>query len=231
MTLTPSDIDAMERAALDIPQEIPEPVPALAYQLATNENFRRVDDAIGEIRAAINAGHHRRAVHPRRTGAPARLAADDIRFFLVILSGVVAFALASFTASFAGQYAMARNTGLPEFLWWLVPLFIDLPIIVLSLATLIFRARGQHVWHTWAVVIALTGLSSAINIAHVLETGSSSGLDARSTGLILGAVVMGGAPWLVLVSFEELGRLGIKPPEKKRPAPPARKPTNKKASR
>lgn len=228
MTLTPSDIEAMERAALDIPQEIPEPVPALAYQLATNENFRRVDNAIGEIRERLAKRRPPREHRPRRTGAPARLAADDIRFFLVILGGVIAFALASFTASFAGQYAMARNTGLPEFLWWLVPLFIDLPIIVLSLATLIFRARGQHVWHTWAVVILLTGLSSAINVAHVY---GSAGIQGSAVATALGAVVMGGAPWLVLVSFEELGRLGIKPPEKKRPAPPARKSTNKKASR
>lgn len=219
MTLTPEDIEARE---LDSLLQTVEPMPLLQYQQLMNENLIRIDKAIGDLR------DHRKLRVRRRTGAPARLAADDLRFFYVILGGVVAFALASFTASFAGQYAMAPNTGLPDFLWWLVPLFIDLPIIVLSLATLIFRARGQKVWHTWAVVIALTGLSSAINVAHVLGAGHDRGV-VGGPGLVLGAIVMGGAPWLVLVSFEELGRLGIKPPEKKRPAPPAR-PAQKKAS-
>lgn len=228
MTLTPEAIESLE---LEMLPNVPEPLPALQFQQLQEGNWElmrgnltKIDEAIGEIRGRLDSAP--RARRPRRTGAPARLAADDFRFFLVILGGVVAFALASFTASFAGQYAMARNTGLPEFLWWLVPLFIDLPIIVLSLATLIFRARGQHVWHTWAVVILLTALSAAINVAHVYgAAGQSVGV-----GTALGAVVMGGAPWLVLVSFEELGRLGIKPPEKKRPAPPARKTTTKKAS-
>jgi hypothetical protein len=227
MTMTPEQIESLELSVLP-EATVPEPVPALQYQLATNENFRLVDAAIGELRDDLRRRRLPRERRPRRTGAPARLAADDFRFFLVILGGVVLFALASFAASFAGQYAMARNTGLPELLWWLVPLFIDLPIIVLSLATLIFRARGQHDWHTWAVVVLLTGLSSAINVAHVYAVGAGA---AGSIGLGLGAVVMGGAPWLVLISFEELGRLGIKPPEKKRPAPPARKTTTKKASR
>lgn len=229
MTMTPEQIESLELSVLP-EATVPEPVPALQYQLTTNENFRLVDAAIGELRDDLRRRRLPRERRPRRTGAPARLAADDFRFFLVILGGVVLFALASFAASFAGQYAMARNTGLPELLWWLVPLFIDLPIIVLSLATLIFRARGQHVWHTWAVVVLLTGLSSAINVAHVLDAGAGDRV-ASPAGLLLGAIVMGGAPWLVLVSFEELGRLGIKPPEKKRPAPPARKTTTKKASR
>lgn len=220
MTITPDQIEAREREVLEM-QVLDDLEPDHLFQRRTNANFALLDAAIGELRTAP------KMVRRRRTGAPARLAADDIRFFLVILGGVVAFALASFAASFAGQYAMAPNTGLPEYLWWLVPVFIDLPIIVLSLATLIFRARGQRVWHTWAIVIALTGLSSAINVAHVLDAGSRSGLDAGSTGLALGAVVMGGAPWLVLVSFEELGRLGIKPPEKKRAAPAVRKPVKK----
>lgn len=224
MTMTPEQIESLELSVLP-EATVPEPVPALQYQLTTNENFRLVDAAIGELRDNLARRKLPRERRPRRTGAPARLAADDIRFFLVILAGVVAFATASFAASFAGQYAMAANTGLPPFLWWLVPLFIDLPIIVLSLATLIFRARGQRVWHTWTVVVLLTGLSSAINVAHVYAVAGDPAL-----GVLLGAIVMGGAPWLVLVSFEELGRLGIKPPEKKRPAPPARKTTTKKAS-
>lgn len=229
MTMTSEVIESLELEALNASTEtVPEPVPLLQYQLEMNEVIRKVDEAIGEIRGRLESAP--RARRPRRTGAPARLAADDFRFFLVILGGVVAFALASFTASFAGQYAMARNTGLPELLWWLVPLFIDLPIIVLSLATLIFRARGQHVWHTWAVVILLTALSSAINVAHVYSVAPGT---AGDLGRLLGAVVMGGAPWLVLVSFEELGRLGIKPPTRevknvarpasKRPGSPVRK--------
>jgi hypothetical protein len=229
MTLTPEQIESSELRALEMPV-YDDLEPDHLFQRRTNANFELVDKTIGVLRhdldAAASAGKRRH--HRTRTGAPARLAADDIRFFLVILGGVVAFALASFAASFAGQYAMAPNTGLPEYLWWLVPLFIDLPIIVLSLATLIFRARGQRVWHTWAVVILLTALSSAINVAHVY---GSAGIQNGAVGVALGAVVMGGAPWLVLVSFEELGRLGIKPPEKKRPAPAARPTTRKKASK
>lgn len=223
MTLTPDEIEQRELESL----LVPEPMPPLAFQQLMNENLLRIDNKIGELNGRHSGRFQRHLVGRRRTGAPARLAADDIRFFLVILSGVVAFALASFTASFAGQYAMAANTGLPTYLWWLVPLFIDLPIIVLSLATLIFRARGQHVWHTWAVVILLTGLSSAINVAHVYGVSTAE----AGIGTALGAVVMGGAPWLVLVSFEELGRLGIKPPEPKKPVPPARKTPTKKASK
>lgn len=222
MTITPDEIEARELDALEM-QVLTDLEPEHLFQRRTNANIRLIDEAIGKLQTRASRSVHR----PRRTGAPARIAADNYRFFLAILGGVVAFALASFAASFAGQYAMAPNTGLPELLWWLVPVFIDLPIIVLSLATLIFRARGQRVWHTWAIVIALTGLSSAINVAHVFAAVRGSELDTTSVGLALGAVVMGGAPWLVLVSFEELGRLGIKPPEKKRAAPVVRKPVKK----
>lgn len=151
---------------------------------------------------------------PVRGGSDARVDPDDIRLFWVTLGLTAFFATAAFVASFAGQYAMAANTYLPSYLRALVPLFIDLPIIVVSLSILIFRRRRQSVLISWILLATLTAMSSAINGVHVLASAGVLTGAPLTLPVTLGAAVMAGAPILVLVSWEELSRLAIKPIDK-----------------
>jgi hypothetical protein len=189
-----------------------------------DENNATVDRAYAELYKQV-AELRAKPPRERRTGAAARMNPDDIRLGRGVLWGTAVFGAAAFLVSFGGQYAMAPYTQLPEILWWAVPFFIEAPIILLSFMIAVFRRRKQHTALPWIVIIGLTALSSAINVAHVyIESG---GLQVL--GDWFGAVVMGLAPWLVLIAFEELVRLAVKPTDPE-PAPPARKPAPKNRS-
>ncbi len=172
--------------------------------------YALVGDEKVPLTEAISAPRHA----GERTGAAARVNPDDIRMFWLLLGLNVVFALAAFGASFSGQYAMAQYTALPEWLWWLVPLFIDLPLVYSSLSASVFRRRGQGRIVPWLVMGALCTLSSTINVIHVLSSASW----ALTAPNLVGSVVMGAAPLLLLLGFEEIVRLGVKPITRKDPA-------------
>lgn len=169
----------------------------------------RIDNNFAAIERA-------RTPEPRPSRRGATVDPDDIRLFWPVLAGQLVIATAAFAASFSGQYAMAQYTFLPPYLYWLVSVFIDLPIIVSSINILIFRQRGVAVRRSWVLVGTLTALSSTINVTHVLsEAGVLAGGPLRAENAI-GATVMGLAPIIVLVIWEEISRLAISPitPEK-----------------
>lgn len=158
------------------------------------------DRLLGEAVEALQARPPRPKV--------ARIDPDDRRVLYVVLALVFVVAGAAGIASFAGQTAMGPYTQLPSWLYFVIPLFIDLPIMVVSFLIPIFRARGESVVTSWIMLGTLTALSSAINVVHVLDGAT------MSVNTLTGCVVMGLAPIVIMISFEEVVRLAVHTPEK-----------------
>lgn len=165
------------------------------------ENDRILGDALEELRAQPV----QKPVDKR-----ARIDPDDRRVLIVVLALVLVVAAAAGVASFAGQTAMGPYTGLPPWLYFVIPLFIDLPIMVVSFLIPIFRARGESVVTSWIMLGTLTGLSSAINVVHVL--GANGG--TLNVNTLTGCIIMGLAPIVIMIAFEETVRLAVHTPEK-----------------
>lgn len=144
----------------------------------------------------------------------ARIDPDDRRVLYVVLTLVLVVAAAAGAASFAGQTAMGPYTGLPPVLYPVIPMFIDLPIMVVSFLIPIFRARGESVTTSWVMLSTLTGLSSAINVVHVLTSQGVLDGGTLTVETLTGCVVMGLAPIVIMIAFEETVRLAVRTPEK-----------------
>ncbi|MBF6671180.1 DUF2637 domain-containing protein [Glutamicibacter sp. FBE19] len=118
----------------------------------------------------------------------------------------------SFMVSFAGLVAVAEWAGLPPAMRWTVPIFIDTAILVYSIAVLVHRSRGERTWASWLSLGAFTFVSVLANVGHVLLLDQS--VDSFKTGI--GAIVAGMAPIGVFAATEELGRLAIARPQRRR---------------
>lgn len=188
-------------------------------------NFVRVEAAIVDLRKKPPRPHH-------RTGRAARFDPDDARATPWLVGTTVLFALAATAAAFSGQIAMAPYTQMPPYLYFLVPLFIDLPVALLGYMAQVFRRRKQSARLTWSALVFFTAISSIVNVVHVL---SASGIIAGIPLTVedaVGAAIMGLAPFIVLFSWEQLTRLLVRPTGEKReiePTPPAprRRPTRR----
>jgi hypothetical protein len=143
------------------------------------------------------------------TGASTRINADNIWLYRFIALGVIAGALAAFATSWAGLLYVAEWQALAPEWQWLTPVMIDIPIVVLSLAALAKRSRGEN--HLWFLVFAifLTLLSSAANFAHTVAI---RGLDDYTDWI--GASLNALAPAFVLFTTEVLGSLVTRPVKK-----------------
>ncbi len=221
--LLPSEI--RERVTLHLDDE-----PSLRELAAiVSSNARITQDAYTDVQTQL-AALKRKPPRERRTGAAARMNPDSIVIARIVMWGVFCFALAGFVASFGGQYAMAPYTQLPQPLWGFVPFAIEAPVLLLTLVVAVLRRRKQSVRMPWFMMIALTALSSAVNVLHiVIESGM------LELGDYVGAVVMGLIPWIVLYLFKEFVRLAVKPtgeaPDPTAAPAPVRKPTTRKATR
>src|SRR5699024_6758906 len=58
--------------------------------------------------------------------------------------------------------------GLPPWMWWAVPIFIDVMLFVSAGLALIYKARGGKTWPAWSALDAFTVLSIIANGAHAL---------------------------------------------------------------
>lgn len=201
-------LERAQRLLAEMPPELPEKTTVAAVVYDELERAR-IDGNFRIIEQELDAG----AAAP--ASRDARIDPDDIRMFWVTLLLTGGFATAAFVASFAGQLAMAENTYLPSYLRFLVPLFIDLPIIAISLNILIFRRRGQSTLLSWSMLAGLTLISATINAVHVLARAGTLDGAPLTLPTALGAGVMAAAPLLVLLTWEELGRLAVRPIEKK----------------
>lgn len=137
----------------------------------------------------------------------------DSRQMLWLAVSLVGFVGAiSFMVSFAGLVAVAEWAGLPPAMRWTVPIFIDTAILVYSIAVLVHRSRGEKTWASWLSLGAFTFVSVLANVGHVLLLDQN--VDSFKTGI--GAIVAGMAPIGVFAATEELGRLAIARPQRRR---------------
>ena len=167
---------------------------------AENKDLRRRLDA-------LTTKHEKQ--HRRRSGSAARLNPDDIRLFGAMLAGNALYALLVLTASYGGLYGIAEYTGLPTYMWWIIPLVIDIPLVLASFNALIFRRRGESQTMSWMILIGATIISSSANFLKVYLAALDTGVEA---GDWFGAGFMASVPVILLFAWEQLNRLGVKRP-------------------
>ncbi|WP_422759320.1 DUF2637 domain-containing protein [Paenarthrobacter sp. C1] len=125
--------------------------------------------------------------------------------------GLVCFlAVASFMVSFTGLHEVAAWAGLPVWLRWAVPVFIDVAILAYTMAVLIHRHRGERTWASWVSLGGFTLFSVVANGAHALSVEHPDEVQR-----IIGAAVAALAPVAVFAATEQLGRLVIRRPDPK----------------
>lgn len=136
-----------------------------------------------------------------------RINPDSIHtlWFTVILVGFLA--IASFMVSFTGLRDVAAWAGIPEWLRWAVPVFIDVAILAYTMAVLIHRSRGEKVWPSWVSLAGFTAFSMMANAAHAIALDHPN-MWQRSIGASIAAL----APVAVFAATEQLGRLVIRSP-------------------
>lgn len=206
--------------------ELPTPDPLTPHLSRIDGNFLALEKAIMELRAKPPKQRH-------RTGRAARFDPDDARATPWLVGTTVLFALAATAAAFSGQIAMAPYTQMPAYLYFLVPLFIDLPVALLGYMAQVFRRRKQSAKLTWGALIFFTAVSSVVNVVHVFSAADIIAGRPLSVEDAVGASIMGLAPWIVLFSWEQLTRLLVRPTGEKReieptaPAPRRATPTKR----
>ncbi|GAB3249130.1 DUF2637 domain-containing protein [Arthrobacter pigmenti] len=136
-----------------------------------------------------------------------RINPDSIQALWVTVALVGFLAVASFMVSFSGLHEVAAWAGLPDWLRWAVPVFIDVAILAYTLAVLIHRHRGEPTWASWVSLSGFTLVSMIANFAHAWAMPHPN-LSQR----IIGAGVAALAPVAVFAATEQLGRLIIRHP-------------------
>ncbi|MDF2695264.1 MAG: hypothetical protein K0S65_3647 [Labilithrix sp.] len=147
-----------------------------------------------------------------RTGAGARFNADHIGIYRAVNLGVLISALAAVLISWNGLAYVGQWLLLPPHFTWLVPVMIDVPIVVFTLATLSRRSRGESIWLLNFAAYLLTSISALANFLHVAAERPLNTIEG-AVGSSLAAL----APMLVLLTTEALGTLITKPPSENSP--------------
>lgn len=124
-------------------------------------------------------------------------------WFTVVLIGMLG--VTSFMVSFNGLHDVAAWVGLPGWLRWTVPVFIDIAILAYSMAAVIHRARREPVALTWVTLGVFTAISVVANAAHALAIGEGQ-TPVQSW---IGAGIAAAAPIAVFAATEELSRLAF----------------------
>lgn len=122
---------------------------------------------------------------------------------------IVILGITSFTVSFFGLHDVAAWVGLPVWLRWAVPVFIDIAILAYSLAAVIHRSRGEMVWPTWVTLGVFTSASVVANGAHALAKGEGE----TAVQSWIGAGIAAMAPVAVFAATEQISRLAFLKPE------------------
>lgn len=143
--------------------------------------------------------------------APKRVNPDDGRFIRLVVGGVVIAGLVAFAISFTALYEVAEWLGIPPFMWWAVPVFIDLAILVYAASVLVHKARGEQTWPSWAALGTFTALSVFANASHSL----SSPQEVPWQGVV-GAIIAGMVPIAIFVATEQLSRVAVEDPASRR---------------
>lgn len=143
-----------------------------------------------------------------RTGAGARINADNIWVYRAIVILVIAVGLSGIVMSWSGQLYIAPWFQLPDVLAWTVPVAFDVPVATLALASLAMKSRGRDGVARWFVTIAVvfTVLSAAANFLYVADHSHLANYQAWT-----GAVGKAVAPFITLAMTEVLGALITRP--------------------
>ena len=144
---------------------------------------------------------------------PRRIDPDDGRFIRLVVVGVVVAGVVAFAISFTALYEVAAWLGLPPFMWWAVPVFIDLAILVYAASVLVHKARGERTLASWAALGTFTALSVFANAAHAWSYVQDH--DHAWQGVV-GAVIAGMVPVAIFVATEQLSRVAVEDPESRR---------------
>jgi hypothetical protein len=147
-----------------------------------------------------------------RTRKASRINPDDRRFVQAITAGVIIAGLVAFAISFVALMDIATWLGLPRWMSWAVPVFIDLAILVYAGSALIHKTRGERTWPSWLLLLVFTGLSVIANAAHAVANGHT---DEAWQGTV-GAVVAGMVPIAVFSATEQLSRVAVESPASRR---------------
>lgn len=142
-----------------------------------------------------------------------RINPDDPRFIRAITAGVGFAGLVAFAISFVALMEVAAWLGLPGWMHWAVPAFIDIAILVYAGSVLIHKARGEKTWPSWLMLGAFTILSVIANTAHAL---SYAGQLEAQWQAIIGAVIAGMVPVAVFTATEQLARVAVEDPISRR---------------
>jgi hypothetical protein len=140
----------------------------------------------------------------------ARINPDAIPVLATAVALVALLMITSFSVSFSGIYAVAAWTGLPVFLQWLPAIFIDAAILAYTISLVVFKARGESTWRTFAGLTAFASVSVIANIAHTLAFWNGSLADFRAW---VGVLITASAPIAVLLASEEITRLAFEKSE------------------
>jgi hypothetical protein len=140
----------------------------------------------------------------------ARINPDAIPVLATAVILVALLMITSFSVSFSGIYEVSAWTGLPPFLQWLPAIFIDAAILAYTISLVVFKARGESTWRTFAGLVAFASVSVIANIAHTLAFWNGSLSDYRAW---VGVLITASAPIAVLLASEEITRLAFQKPE------------------
>lgn len=140
-----------------------------------------------------------------------RINPDDRRFILVVTAGVVIAGVVAFAISFVALMEVAAWLGLPWWMHWAVPTFIDLAILVYAASVLVHKARGESTWKSWVMLAAFTGLSVVANVSHALSYQQQAPWQS-----IVGAVIAGMVPFAIFAATDQLASVAVEDPETRR---------------
>ncbi len=171
-------------------------------------------DAIG-MTSAVGASEvdGRECGRDSRGKRPRRIDPDDGRFIRLVVVGVALAGVVAFAISFTALYEVAGWLGLPPFMWWAVPVFIDLAILVYAASVLVHKARGEQTLASWAALGTFTALSVFANAAHAWSYAQDH--EQRWQGVV-GAVIAGMVPVAIFVATEQLSRVAVEDPQSRR---------------
>lgn len=150
-----------------------------------------------------------RRSHVTRTrpspAAGRRINPDSLKTLWFTVGAVAILGLTSFMVSFNGLHDVAAWVGLPWWMRWAVPVFIDIAILAYSMAAVIHRARGEATWPTWLTLGVFTVVSVVANAAHALAKGEGE----TAVQSWIGAGIASMAPLAVFAATEQISRLAF----------------------
>jgi hypothetical protein len=165
--------------------------------LRQESSMTRLPAGLGRVLSSGEAG--------MRAEQNERINPDSHRMLWVTVGLVGFLAITSFAVSFSSLIEVAEWVGLPQWLRWTVPAFIDVAILAYGLAAVIHRSRGESVAATWVSLSVFTAVSVVANALHALSSGSGETAGQQWIGASIAAM----APIAVLASTEELSRLAF----------------------